>query len=501
MSEVALDPPTAVDAAGVARSTMRGVGPLLLRTLVVRMVGFVCSILLARWLAPELFGLFTLCNFVVQSLHVLSDAGVAAALVQQPEEPTEQDYRAAFTFQAALAVVCILLLLACAPWIAAVYRLGGEGGWLLVALSASLVLSALGTVPSVRLDRSLQYGRRSLADLAQQLTYYALAVALAWRGWGVWSLAVGTLAGSCLSTALLWRFRPWRPGFVTALPPIRALLARGAPIQAQSLLGLADECLVPLGLGLALGPLGLGYIGWARSLSLVPHLAAWSIYGRMLLPSLSRLQSEPEHLAAYLDRAVAGIGFLVLPPLALLGGLSGWIVPTLYGSQWIPALPALHLLLGYAALVSLTTPYHSAMTAAGMAVPALRIKGLGIALMWTLAAPAGWKLGPQGYALGALAAALITAVVTVHQLRTHVPIQPFRAVAAPILASSILALGLLFLAPPVLHRFGPAPVFLLAALGYLAAVHLTVCAGWSLLDPFALVVKIARLNLPTRLAP
>jgi PST family polysaccharide transporter len=98
---------------------------------------------------------------IVNFLAYFSDVGLAAALIQKKESVSEDELRTTFTIQQFLVLTLLLILLVIAPYLQKYYMFSEEGKFLLYALGLSLFLSSLKTIPSVLLERELNFPRYS----------------------------------------------------------------------------------------------------------------------------------------------------------------------------------------------------------------------------------------------------------------------------------------------------------------------------------------------------
>jgi len=490
---------SASTAEDVTRATIRGIGPLACRTLLLRSVSLLTVVLLARWLEPRDYGLFFVCNFVVQSLNVIRDAGIGSVLVQQRQAPDEPDRRAAFTIQLIVTLALAIPLWLGAPYFARVYDLGETGSGLLVVLSLSMFLSSLSTIPAASLDRELQYTPRAWADVIQQIVYASLAITFAKLGYGAWSLGIGMVLGSAASTFSLYYWRPWRVRLALPRRRVTRLLRFGLPVHGQALLGLVELSFMPLVLGVACGPHALGFLSWAYGLSLVPHQIMSGIYNRMLLPSLSRLQHIPDAFANRLDRAGYYIAFVSIPTAIALIVTAPMFVPLVFGSKWTPAIPALGWFLISSAICTIATPYHTSLVALGRPGSALRIKLLGLFLQWVLGLPMARLFGYTGYAASAAAINLIVFSYTLRVTARSVPIRSRDAMMAPICCSiSVLASSAIWvLLVPVswMSLFG---VLTASLSSYVATIKIARTLGLLQRDPIELALRIMRSSASNR---
>ena len=135
-----------------------GVIALTTRTFILQLISFFSTFILTVLLSPAVFGVYFLVTAVISFLTYFSDIGLAAALIQKKSEPTRQDLVTVFTIQQSLVGAFVLLIFILTPQVIDFYRLSAQGAFLLRVLAVSFFLSSLKTVPSVILERRLEFG-------------------------------------------------------------------------------------------------------------------------------------------------------------------------------------------------------------------------------------------------------------------------------------------------------------------------------------------------------
>ena len=425
------------------RRAARGLVALMVRDGVIRVLALASHIVLARLLSPEVLGAFAVVLFAVSLFDAIGELGLSGALVQRREPLTLPDQRTAFTLQALIEGVSVLLIWLAAPTLAAAYRLPPDTVPLFRWLSLSLLLSTLALIPEARLERKLDYSRLSLAGALRAATYHAVALALALAGFGIWSLGLAFLASVVVGTGALWAFAPWRPGWAWDRASIRWLLRFGGPFQAQRLVHLAKDNVAPA-LGVVYGAAGVGYLSFAGRLATLSAAPA-ALVNRISFATYARVQDDRAAMGATLELAVRWTALLSCPLIALLCGLGRPIVHLVYTDKWLPALPALYLLCAEAVFGLLTSLLMPVLQATGRLSTALRLSLAWAGLTWALALVLAWS--PLGFAGVAAAYALSTplaALLLARQIRAVAPVRLLPsagpAAGAALAAGAIMAL-------------------------------------------------------------
>lgn len=411
-----------------------------------KLVTFVSTMVLARLLAPEAFGLVAMALLAINVFDRLKDLGVGSALVQSPESfrriaPTGATLTAGTSV--GLGVLCVVF----APQFA---DLLGDGRLtpIVRALALSLVVSGLSVLPDSALRRRLRFRERTVPELGGTVVKAVVSIGLALLGVGVWSLVWGQVAASVLTTIVYWvLFLRTRPGRVLGWSTATAggLLRYGTSISGIALLALVLDNIDYFVVGRRLGATELGYYTMAFRLPELLVVNVCVVIGQVLFSSFSRLQEDQSSLRRqYLE--AAGVVAMITVPLGFgLAAAAPAVINVVLGAQFAPAIPLLECLGVSAACYSLSFHVGEVYKATGRTGLMLWLSVARLACF----APVLWIAG--GHSTFAVAAAfmalqILFAVVRLtlahHVLRLGVRAQLY-AMAAPLIAGGVMAAGVI----------------------------------------------------------
>lgn len=436
-----------LDIATVKRRAVGGILALSVRTGFLQIVSFLGTFLLTIFLDPQIFGVFFVVSAVISFLTYFSDIGLAAALIQKKEAPTREDLTTTFTIQQILVIGLTVLGFLFSGWLATFYNLHLAGLWLFRALLASFFLSSLKTIPSIILERKLDFNRLVIPQIAETLVFYILAVSLAWRGFGVASFTFAVLARGAVGLVVIYLLAPWRPGLGITKEAAKKLLHFGVPFQVNSLLALVKDDLLTIFLGKILPIYQVGLIGWAKKWAETPLRLLMDSVIRVTFPAYSRLQERPEELTRAIEKAIFFLSILIIP---LLLGLSFLIKPLVFlipkYLKWEPALLSFYLFTASSFFAAISTPLTNALNAIGKVKTTLKLMMMWTTLVWLVTPILVFKLGFNGVAL---AQALIgtTVLVVIWAAHRYIQFSVFKNLYPAILASGFLGVFLYFLTP------------------------------------------------------
>jgi len=387
----------------VKKRSVVGVVALTSRTLILQLINFFSMFLLTIFLAPEVFGIFFVVSAIVNFLNYFSDIGLAAALIQKREKITPADLKTTFTIQQILVLFLVFISLFLSSKIVLFYKLNQSGLWLLRVLIFSFFLSSLKTIPSILLERKLEFSRLVIPQIAETLAFNLIAVILAWRGMGITSFSWAVLARGIVGLVLIYIISPWKPGFALEKESAKRLLSFGVPFQANSFLALLKDDLLTVFLGKVLPFSEVGFVGWAQKWANMPLRFIMDNVIKVGFPLYSRLQDNYPVLKAGIEKAIFAVCFLTFPVLVGLSFLASPLVQFLPRYlKWQPALISLYLFCGQAALACISTVLTNVLNATGRVKTTLKLMVFWTVLTWILTPVLVFKIGFNGVGLAAL---------------------------------------------------------------------------------------------------
>ncbi|WP_050346552.1 lipopolysaccharide biosynthesis protein [Arsenicicoccus sp. oral taxon 190] len=417
-----------------------------------KVVTFVSTVVLARLLAPEAFGLVALALLAINIFDRLKDLGVGTALVQH-----SGSWRRIAPTGATLTVLLALgfgaACLLTAPWLAAF--LGNDALTPLIrALSVSMLLQGLTVFPDAALRRYLAFRERTLPELAGAVVKAAVSISLAVGGAGAWSLVWGQVAATAVMAVLYWLvyLRATRAGAtpVADEPEHRfgwdgqaagELVRFGGSLSLLALLALVIDNLDYFSIGRRLGETELGYYTMAFRLPELVVVGVCVVIGQVLFSSFSRLQDDPAALREHYLRAISAVATLTVPLGLGLAAAAGPIVLAVFGEQYSPSEPILVVLGAYSAIFALGFHAGEVYKATGHAG---LLNRLAVAQVLVFGPALWWAAGRSTLAVAVAFLACHTAFTVLRLIITArvigIPVSDqLRAVAPAVLAALVMA--------------------------------------------------------------
>ncbi|GAA1861220.1 lipopolysaccharide biosynthesis protein [Pseudonocardia ailaonensis] len=407
---------------------------------ITRFSTLIMTVVLARLLSPEDFGLFALGLVLLNLFDYVRDFGVTAALVQH-RTPLARLLPTGLTISLLFGLVIGVAALGFAPLLADL--LGHpELTPIVRALAVALLISSFNALPQATLRRGLDFGRRLAPEVSGALVKLAVGVGLAASGAGIWSLVWAQLAGSLITTVLYWVIvrPPFRLGFDRRIAV--DLLRFGVPVTAVTFLAYLVYNLPATIVGRRLGAEEVGFYSLGYRLAELTVLSLCTVIGEVLFSALARIQDDPRGLADGYRTAVGTVVAITFPVGLGMAAVAPDLVSLLYGSQFAAAAQPLMLLSVFVALHSAT--FHAGDMLKAIGHPAiltyLSVGGL-VVLVPVLWIAAGHSLTMVAAALIGVEVANFVARLVIVRRVLGLPIGSQLGVyAGPALAAAIMTI-------------------------------------------------------------
>lgn len=310
------------------------------------------TILLARLLAPEHFGLVALGLLVLSVSEAVTEAGPAAAIVWR-SDASEETSAVALALSLLGAGLIAFVVVLTAPTLAQLFGEPDAAG-VISAFALSILLSSPAAVFAGILQRRMAFGRRIVPEIARAVMKGAVGIPMAMAGFGVWSLVVAHISAVAVGLALTVWLAGWRPRLSLNTVIVRELLPYTLKIAAVGLLGVAMKKLDVVIIAMRFDATDLGYYTVAFTLvELAVMGICWSM-SQSLFPALSAAGRTPERLQQALEGGMRAL-FIVTIPIAIgMAVLAEPFMLMVYGEKWAPAIPLVQILAFYGLIYALS---------------------------------------------------------------------------------------------------------------------------------------------------
>ena len=305
-------------------------------------VQFLVSIILARLLSPEEYGVVGVILIFVTIANVLVQNGFSTALIQK-RKVDDTDFSSVFFFNMAVSAVIYLVLFLAAPGIAYFYR-NQEMTALVRVLAVVLFPGGVISIQNAYVSRNMAFKGLFISSFAASMISGAISIFLAYRGLGVWALVWQQIAYYFFYMLILFMSISWKPRLLFSILRIKTMFAFGWKLLCASLLDTVYNNIYGLVIGRIYNESMLGNYNRGEQFPklIVSNLGA--AIQSVMLPVLSASQDEPERVKSMLRRAITVSSYLVLPMMAGLIAVARPMVLLLLGEKWLPCVPFLQIM-------------------------------------------------------------------------------------------------------------------------------------------------------------
>jgi len=440
-----LDPTTEISLDAIKSRAVKGVAILTGRTFLLSVLSLFATGILTVYLDPSEFGVFWIVSAIVNFLAYFSDVGLAAALIQKKEKVLKADLNTTFIIQQILVILLLVLLFAASPYVQKFYTLTYEGKILLYSLGFSLFLSSLKTIPSVLLERELEFGKLVIPQVLENLVYNISAVYFALNGYGIRTFTYAVLLRGIVGLISMYILKPWFPTFEFSKKALKKLLNFGVPYQANALLATIKDDGMTAYLGGVLGTTGIGLLGWAQKWAYMPLRLFMDHVLKVTFPAFSRMQDEKDHLSQSVTRSIFFVCFLVFPSvvgLLILAPILVQIIPRY--EKWTPALIPLSLISVNTIFAASTTQLTNLLNAIGKIKTTFKLMIMWTILTWIFVPTMAKYYSINGAALGYSLVGL-SSMIAIFIVYRIIKFSLYKSIFVPAIAASVMGFALLII--------------------------------------------------------
>ena len=313
------------------------------QNIVVKGLGLLFSIILARILAPEDFGLIGLLSVFILLSQVFMESGITEALIQKTDCSSE-DYSTAFYFNTVVSVMIYVVLYVAAPFIASFYRVP-DLCLLTRVLSINIIIGSFNIVQRAKLTRAMDFRSLAIISSVGLIVGGVVGLLMAYWGFGVWSLVLQTLVSTFSSFLLFPYYSRWYPKWKYSMESFKRLWKYGSKLIVTGVLNVIIMNLSTILIGRLYKTNQVGYYTRAQGFAEMPANVLLSVLSSVSFPVLCKTQSEKEYQLMVYKRILFNAVLLVFPIMILLAILSRPLILVLLTDKWLPSVTIMQLLL------------------------------------------------------------------------------------------------------------------------------------------------------------
>ena len=304
-------------------------------------VSFIVSIILARVLMPEEYGMIALVLVFINFANVIIDGGLSTALIQK-KNADDIDFSTILFSSIVISVLIYTILYVTSPYIAIFFN-QSELMPLIRVIGVSLLFGAVNSVQRAYVSKHMLFNKLFKCSLLSVLTSGTIGVLMAYKDFGVWALVCQHLLSSILIFITMWIVIRWRPRFVFSKDRFIQLFDFGWKILTSNILISLFINIRSLLIGKFFTPSALAFFDKGK---LFPSLLMENIGSSIqtiLLPVLSEEQDDRSRVKAMLRRSIKTSSLFIFPLLIGLIVCAEPLVKILLTEKWINTVPFIQI--------------------------------------------------------------------------------------------------------------------------------------------------------------
>ena len=295
-------------------------------------VHFFVTLILARMLTPDDFGLIGMLLVFIAISQSLIESGFSLALIRK-QDRNDVDNSTVFYFSVITSLFVYLLFYAIAPWVSLFFH-EPQLTELMRVLCVVIIFNSFSIIQRVLFTALIDFKTQAKATTIAAILSGIVGIVCAYKGAGVWALVIQYLANSFLNTVLLWYYSSWRPLLVFSWKSFKELYLFGFNLMLVGVLETLYQNSYQIFIGKFFSAASLGHFTQAKTIANFPSNNLSGVIGRVTYPSMCTIQDDHARVSEVYRRLARIIAFGVFP---LMCGLAALSVPTIHfliGSKW-----------------------------------------------------------------------------------------------------------------------------------------------------------------------
>jgi O-antigen/teichoic acid export membrane protein len=352
------------------KQALTGVKWTFLQQLGTQGIGFIISLILARILTPQEFGLIAMIIIITDIGNSLMNAGLGSSLIRS-KELNEEDYSTVFYFNLMASIIIYLIIYFSAPYIALFYKqsiLTSLVRW----LSLILFFNAFASIQQTKLTKNMHFKTLTLISIPSLIVGGIASITMAIYGYGVWSLIGFNLIKSFSNMVLLWHHSKWKPIWKFNKDKFNKHFDFGYKLSLSGLIDGVFNNVYNITIGKFFPTIQVGYYQRAKSMQMYPVGAVSNIIDKVTYPLFAQIQDDNVRLKNNYKKILQINLYILAPILIIAGVLAIPLFRFLFTEKWLTAASYFQILVPAGILY----PIHS------FNLNILKVKGLSQLLLY-----------------------------------------------------------------------------------------------------------------------
>ena len=305
-----------------------------------KLILLVITILLARLIAPEAYGIVALTTVFIAFSDIFIQNGFNIALIRK-ETVDEIDYSTVTTMSLVFTVFMYLIIFVTAPYAASFYK-SPDLCLVLRIITILLFFRSIVSVIRAKGTRELQFKKMLISAFISNVSAGVIALVLAYLGWGIWTLVAQQLLAGFLDMIILMHIFRWHLSLKISFSVVKGMLKFTVGVLGTSFLDFLGNNVSSLIIGKSYSTKDLGYYNRANIFPETIGLNAYNSINSVLLPTLASLQNDRDAMKRVTRKVMSLTEYIILPMMFGLIGVANVLIPVLLTDKWVPSISLMY---------------------------------------------------------------------------------------------------------------------------------------------------------------
>lgn len=429
----------------IIKRSVRGVFTLISRTFFLNIISFISFVVVTSVLGASEIGIFTAAIAIQRVISFFTDFGLGAALIQKKEDLEQKDITTSFTVQALITLSIFILVFVSLGKFAAFFKLNMQAQELLLVLVFTIFLSSFKTIPSILLERSINFGKLVIPQITESLVFNGILVVLTLNGYGISSFSWAFLISSLIGIPFYYFVSPWKIRIGINKKSLNHL-KYGLQFQAKNVLGTIKDDLLTVILISFLSFTQIGYIGFAQRLAFYVFRYVVDSVTKVTFSAYSRAQHDLIFLKQAIEKSLFFVSSSMFPILFGLIVVSPYLIKFYpnWHNKWEPAVFSIVFFCLNAAVSSLSGILVNVLDATGRVKITLRLMVIWTVLIWIFTPLFIYFYGYNGVSIASFLVTT-TIIYTIYLVKKIVEFKFISSIVKPLISTLLMTIAVYIL--------------------------------------------------------
>jgi O-antigen/teichoic acid export membrane protein len=335
------------------KQTLSGLVWTFTDTFVLKGSSFIASLILARILGPQIFGLIGMLSIFIAIGQSLVDSGLSSSIIRT-KDADDKDFSTVFYTNLVMSFLIYGIIFFCAPFIAKFYN-----QQILISIvrlyCLTFIISSFSAIQIAILTKNMQFKKLMLCNIPGTVIGIIIGIVMAYSGYGVWSIVWMYLISQIAQSIMLSISSKWKPSFSFSREKLQFHFHFGYKLMLSGVINTSFNNIYNVIIGKFYPVQTLGFYERAYLFNQYPVTTLTGIISRVTYPLLANIQHENERIAIAYKKLIQITFFITAPLMFGAAAIAEPLFLIVLGKEWMPSVPFFQIL----CIGSMFLPIHS----------------------------------------------------------------------------------------------------------------------------------------------